>query len=139
MKAEPSTAGPSPPATSVPRKHLVRNLAIVVVAIVIVVVALALIPVPRSFSEELNSSFADDGIATLSLSSACSVKGSWSTSDGDSVTLSIVDSNDVTIYSSHASGGSFNVAASSPPYTFSDSSDFSETVHISGTESCPLI
>jgi hypothetical protein len=131
-----TTAQPTPPKPS----HRVRNVVIVVVVIaVVVIVALALIPIPHSFTEQLNSSFLTDGKATFSPTSGSAVTGTWSTASGDSVTLSITDSNGGTVYTASAHSGSFSFTANTPPYTFTDSSTLSETVHISGTYSTPLL
>lgn len=117
-------------------------MAIIVVVVVIVVLLVVLfgVPISTSYSETLTATYSTDGVATFSPPSGAHVSGSFSTTDGDSVTFEILDSNHNTVYSADASSGSFTFAASSPPYTFEAiTTILSHTVDVTGHYTAPLL
>jgi len=76
----------------------------------------------------------------LSPPNGAHVTGSFATTDGDSVTFEILDSNHNTVYSADASTGSFSFTASSPPYTFEAVTFLlSHTVDVTGSYSAPIL
>lgn len=145
MAATPQPATPGPPAPETPPpkpSHRTRNLAVVVVVVVIVValVCLYTIPISTNYSETLTAAATRYGIATFNPPSGAQVHGTWSTTDGGSVTLSIIASNGNTVYMADASSGSFSFTASSSPYTFTAGTlIFSHTVDISGHYTAPYL
>jgi hypothetical protein len=113
---------------------------VVVIAIVVALICLYTIPISTNYSETITAGFLSPGSVTLSPPSGAQVHGTWSTTDGSSVTLSITASNGNTVYSADASSGSFSFTASNPPYTFEASTlVVSHTVDISGHYTAPYL
>jgi len=146
MAGRPESTAPAAPSPTPPPKpsHRTRNLAIsVVVVVVVIVVALVClytIPISTNYSETLTAAATRYGIATFNPPSGAQVHGTWSTTDGGSVTLSIIASNGNTVYMADASSGSFSFTASSSPYTFTAGTlIFSHTVDISGHYTAPYL
>jgi hypothetical protein len=144
MAATPALAAPAPaaPAPAPPkRSHPVRNVVVIVVVVVVVVlVALLAIPISTPYSYSVTATYSTNGVATLSPPSGAKVSGTFTTTDGDSVTFEILDSGHSTVYSDDASYGSFSFTASNPPYTFEAiTTILSHTVDISGHYTAPLL
>ena len=134
----PPTSGPiTPPSSS--QSRTVVTVVIVIVVLLVIVVALAIIPFPHGYSYTLSSSALNNGVATLSVPAGSQVTGSWSTSSGGSITLTITDELGNTVYSADAASGSFSFTGSNSPYTFTASSLLSEDTSISGSYASPLI
>jgi hypothetical protein len=113
---------------------------IVVVIVVAILVALLTIPISTSYSFQFSSSFSVTAGATLSPPTGAHVSGTFSTVSGDSVTFQITGSNNNSVvYSTDSNYGSFSFTASNPPYTFSASSLFPESVHVSGHYTAPYL
>jgi hypothetical protein len=110
-----------------------------VAVIVVIVILLMLIPLPLPFSTTLNTNGLNPAHAQIGSTDSVSISGSWSTTDGGSVTFAIVSDSGNTVYSADASSGSFSFNASNPPYTAGAYSVLPETVQISGTSWGPLI
>jgi hypothetical protein len=105
----------------------------------VVLLVLAVVPVPHSFNEQLTSAFLSPGTASLSVPVGSPVNGVWATASGGSVTFAITDANGQVVYSSTGAAGSFSFQAVAPPYVVSTGSFASETVHVAGSYSAPLI
>jgi hypothetical protein len=144
MAAVSEPDAPIAPAPTPPPKpsHRTRTLAVIllVVIIVVAVVCLYTIPISTSYSETLSATASTNGVATFSPPSGAQVHGTWSTTDGDSVTLKILASDGNTAYSADSSSGSFSFMASSPPYMFEAVTTlFSHTVDVSGHYTAPYL
>jgi zinc ribbon protein len=134
----PVMVGPGRPTPLV--GHAVRTIVVIVAVVAAVIIALAVVPIPHSFSATLNSSGLSDGIQTFTFPIGAQVSGSWSTTDGGSVTLSIFAPDSLAdVYDSDASSGSFSFTATNDSYEFDAFSLFSETTNVGGSYSSPLI
>jgi hypothetical protein len=107
--------------------------------IVLVILLLMLLPLPLQYSTTLQSSVVSPSYSQIGAANCISISGSWSTTNGGSVTFIVVDNSGGTVYSSDASSGSFSMNASNQPYMVAAMSLFPETVQVSGTCWGPLI
>jgi len=119
--------------------RVARKIATVVAVIVVAIILLMVVPLPIPWSVTLESSAVSPNGATIGDTDGISLSGSWSTTDGGSVTLVILNGHGLTVYSADASSGSFSLNASDPPYVATALSIFPETVQISGTCWAPII
>jgi hypothetical protein len=104
------------------------------------VVALFTVPISTSFSDVLEASAGTNGVATLSPPTASHVSGTFTSTDGSSVTFEITDSNGNVVYSADANYGPFSFTASSPPYTLEVTTIFlSHTVDVTGHYTAPIL
>jgi hypothetical protein len=126
-------------ARSSANSHAGRTFAKVVIAIIVIVILLMVIPLPLPYNATLQSYALDVSRSQLASSSCVSISGSWSTNNGGSVTLGIIDSSGNSVYSADASSGSFSFSASNGPYMVGAYSLLPETVQVSGTCWGPLI
>lgn len=110
-----------------------RTLGKIVAAIAVVILFLMLVPLPLPFNTTLQSYAVDVSRSQLASSNCVSVSGSWSTSNGGSVTFAIVNATGTVVYSADASSGSFSFGGFSGPYMAGAYSILPETVQVSGT------
>jgi hypothetical protein len=116
-----------------------RKVAIGVGVIVLILFLLMLVPAPNQFSSSLTTDGLNPQATPLAPSDAISVSGSWSTTTGGSVTVSIVDSGGLSVYTSDSSSGTFSLNSSGAPFVFEAYSILPEDVQVSGTYWAPWI
>lgn len=121
------------------QNHTARKVITAVVLVFLILFLLMIIPLPLPFSTTLETNGLTIAHSVLGSADGVSISGSWSTADGGSVSLAIINGNGATVYSADASSGSFSFNATDPPYTAGAYSILPETVQISGTDWSPLI
>lgn len=119
-----------------------------IVLVVLVLLFLFVIPVPTSFTRTVStitlfSVFSNDpsayaGVINVTINGSA-VSGSFTTSLGQPVAFSVVDSAGVAVFSITAGSGTFSFAAGPGPYAFVAVSLIPDTVSVSGTVDQPLI
>lgn len=116
-----------------------RTVAYILVGIFLLVLLLMIVPLPLPYSTTLESSAITPNGSQVGSSDCVSISGSWSTTDGGSVTLVILDGKSAPVYTADASSGTFSFNASSPPYMVTAVSILPEVVDVSGVCWGPLI
>jgi hypothetical protein len=106
---------------------------------VIILLLLMFIPLPLPYNATLQTNILNLAHSQIGSTDSISVSGSWSTTDGGSVTFTIVSANGSTAYTADASSGSFSFGETDPPYTVGVYALLPETVTISGISWGPLI
>jgi hypothetical protein len=105
----------------------------------VILVLLMFVPAPNEFSSALATNGLNPQSTQLAPSDAISVSGSWSTTNGGSVTVAVVASGGVNVYVSDASSGTFSLNSSGAPFMFEAYSILPEEVQITGTYWAPWI
>jgi len=112
---------------------------IAVLALVAVLVTGFLVPVRTSFSMSVASSGITPSEADRSFPHGAVVVFSWNTSDGGSVSFSVVDLVGHTLAHASGSSGNFTFTADGNPYGFRSFSLFYEVVNIHGEYTAPVL
>ncbi len=107
--------------------------------IILIVFLLMVVPLPLQFNTTLQTNGLNPAHAQIGTADSVSISGTWSTTNGGSVTFAIVSGSGATVYSADASSGTFSFNASNPPYTVGAYSILPESVQISGTSWSPMI
>jgi hypothetical protein len=97
------------------------------------------VPAPNGFSSSLATNGLSPQSTPLAPSDAISVSGSWSTTSGGSVTVTILASGGVSVYTSDSSSGTFSLNSSGAPFLFEAYSILPEDVQVSGTYWAPWV
>ena len=105
-----------------------------------ILLALYTVPVSTSFTEQLTATRNLRGVAYLDPPKGSSVSGTFTTTDGGSVTFEILTSSGNVVYSTDSNHGSFTFTASSPPYWFDATTTFlTHTVDVTGHYTAPIL
>ena len=110
----------------------------VVVFVIGVIVALAVIPVSHSYQFTVYSTPTENGAVFQTFPAGASVSGSWSTSGGESVSITI-SCGLGQVYSGSGTSGSFSFTAQLVACLFSVQSAGSTTVTFTGSYSSPIL
>lgn len=102
--------------------------------------ALALVPISSNFALSVTSSLTSNPATTWqTFPSNAHVTFDWNTTDGGSVTFSLVAPDDAVLESSSGSHGSTSFVSAGGAYGFRSSSVLYEVVDVQGTYVAPLL
>lgn len=116
-----------------------RSAGKIAAAVIVVFLLLLALPVPLPFGTTLAPNALNISYSQLGSSNCVSISGSWSTTDGGSVSFLIINSANSTMYSADASSGSFSFGGFDGPYVAGAYSLLPETVQVSGICWAPVL
>jgi hypothetical protein len=110
-----------------------------IVALLLLLVALFTVPFTTSFSTQFTSVEFVPASGVYSFPDGSFVSGSWSTSDGGSVTFTILAGGGQALSSVNGAQGVFSFTATDSPYEFRATSVAEENVSLTGNYRSPLL
>ena len=129
--------GPGVPSRRRSPRWVAAALALVIVAVV--VLAAFFVPIHSTFSLSVVSQGLTPSVVYRSFPANAAISLDWNTSDGGSVTFSIVDSEGHTLAHSSAASGRFSFTADGGSYGFQSYSWLYEAVNVHGQYDAPAL